>query len=181
MGSSGGIAGGTTSLNLLDVGEEVIPRQSVSSEIAPDSGTVFLSYWTARKSEPITSLLSGTGGNGTTTPTLCRIGIYSATGGTLTLVASTANITTLWGAGFTTYTPALQATWNKVAGQRYAVGFLCIATGMPLIECCPVRYHSSGKAPKIQGEFTGQSNLPASIPEASLGNGYRMFQCLVLP
>lgn len=172
-------------LNFLDVGEEVFPREWANSEIAPDSGRLMLSYFTARKTETINRLLTGTGGAayvGSAPSGRARIGIYSVAGnGDLTLVASTTNDLTLWSATYTTYTPLLSSSFSKVAGNRYAIGILCVGTTMPQIECCQVRYHSAERSPRIQGELAGQTDLPSSVTAGSLGRGFRKYQMIMLP
>jgi hypothetical protein len=167
--------------NLLTVGEEVAPRDLVQLEYPLDSGTCFFSYFTARKTEPITKVQTGINGNAAASLTLARIGLYTASGGTLTLVASTANDTSLWTATGTPYQKTLSATFNKTAGVRYAVCLLAVGTTMPVLECIAVRYQSAGFAPRLQGELAGQSNLPASTPESGLASSYRRFQAILLP
>jgi hypothetical protein len=167
--------------NLLASGEEVLPRDLCQLEYPLDSGTCFFTYFTARKTEPITKVQTGINGTAGASLTLARVGVYTAVGGTLTLVASSVNDTTMWTATSTPYQKALSATFNKVAGVRYAVCLLAIGVTMPVLECIAVRYQSAGFAPRIQGELAAQSNLPASTPESGLSTSYRRFQAILLP
>lgn len=167
--------------NLLVTGEEVLHRDLVQLEYPLDSGTCFFSYFTARKTEPITKVQTGINGTAGATLTIARVGVYTAAGGTLTLVASTPNDTAMWTATGTAYQKAFSATFNKVAGVRYAVCLLAVGSTMPVLECIAVRYQSAGLAPRLQGELTGQANLPASTPESGLATSYRRFQAILLP
>lgn len=168
--------------NLLTTGEEVLPRDLVTNDSGNlDTGTVFFSYFTARKTEMITQVMTCTGGQAAAALTLARIGIYSASGGTLTLVASTANDTALWASTFTPYTKALSAGFNKVAGTRYAVALLAVGTTMPQLEYVAVRFSTAGSAPIIQGQLAAQANLPASTAESGHDHGFRRFQAILLP
>ena len=175
------LPGGSPDLNLLASGEEVLPRDLVQVEYPLDSGTCFFSYFTARKTEPITKVQTGINGTAGASLTIARVGVYTAAGGTLTLVAASANDTSMWTATSTPYPKALSGTFNKVAGVRYAVCLLAVGTTMPVLECIPVRYQSAGFAPRIQGELAGQANLPASVSEAALAASYRRFQAILLP
>jgi hypothetical protein len=184
IGRTGGDRSATTlasTLNLLNPGEEVISRDDVVSGQAVDTGTVFFSYFTARRSEAITKVQVNTGGTAGVTLTLARVGVYTAIGGTLTLVASTTNDTTMWTAANTAYQKALSATWNKLGGQRYAVAVLVIGTTMPTLEALAVRPLTVALPPRIQGELVSQADLPASTPESGLAAGTRRFQAIFLP
>jgi hypothetical protein len=179
--AAGSQASLTSIFDLVTVGEEVMPRETVASEYALDTGTAFFTYFTARKSEPITQVSTAVYGIAAATLSRARVGIYQASGGTLSLVAATANDTSMWTATFTTYPKALSATWNKVAGNRYAFCVLAVGTTMPVLGCQQNRYQDVARAPRIQGELAGQTDLPASVSEAGLANGYRRFQGMLLP
>lgn len=167
--------------NLLASGEEVVYRDNVSSEVDLADGDFYLSFFTARKTETITSLFT-VSGNAATGTTLARIGIYSINGaGNGTLVASTANDLALWSGFFTPYTPALSAPWSKVSGNRYAVGIIWTGVTPPAVECCPIRYGSAGFAPRIQGQLSGLTDLPANFTDASLSTSHKRFQMIVRP
>jgi hypothetical protein len=165
----------------LAVGEEVLPRDIVVNDFGLDTGTVFFSYFTARKTEAITKVQTGTASTAGATLTIARVGIYTASGGTLTLINSSVNDTTMWTAAFTAYQKALSSTFNKVAGTRYAVGLLAIGSTMPVLECNQIRFLSAASAPRLSGELAGQANLPASQLESGLTVGSRRFQAILLP
>ena len=132
-----------------------------------------LVYFTARKSETVSSLRTLSGTAAGATPTLCRVGLYGvAANGDLTLLASTANTTSLWSAATTRYDTALSASYAVTAGIRYAVGLLCV-TGASL----PTVYVNNGGAaaevgldPRLCGVVAGLTDLPSSVTAASVGD-----------
>lgn len=160
--------------NALTVGESSIPRQlATSSVITMTSQLLRLSYFTAQKTETITTLRVTTGGTGAgATPTLVRLGVYSVdpSTGDLTLIASTANDTTLLATPAGSNSKALSASWAKVAGLRYAVGLL-VVTGAtaPTIAANASALASTeiASAPKLACAVASQADLPASLASAS--------------
>lgn len=140
------------------------------------SGAIRFSYFTPQATTAVTKAITITGSTAAAaTPTLCRIGLWSvAANGDLTLVASTANDTSLWSSTFTEYATNLSATYTLIGGQRYATGGLVVsATTVPNI----MGFSSiSGAAttfardPRVAGTITGQSDLPASITAGSIAN-----------
>lgn len=88
----------------------------------------------ARKSEVITTLAAVTGSTAAAaTPTVCRYGVYTvAPDGTMTLVASTPNDTTMFSVANTAYPRALSTPFNKQAGVAYCFGMAIVsAAGAP--------------------------------------------------
>ena len=166
---------------------------SVSMDLAPGrtsltdtlnaviSGTMYLTYFTATKTETVTAIAVFTGNTAAAaTPSLCRYGIYSVAGnGDLTLVASVANDTSLFAGTVTRYSRNLEASWSKVAGTRYAFGLLVVTAGAaPNIVCQNTGTGGSVVAamflaPRVTGSVTGQSDLPASVSNASITTSYR--------
>lgn len=164
-----------TDLNGLDNGESTMTRgELTSTPSATTSGKLALSFFTATKSETINNVRAVTADiAAAATPTLCRIGIYSVDPVTkdLTLVASTANDTTLFAAIDTTYTKALSAPLYKNKGQRYAVGVLIVsAAAMPTLIGKTYRSpaNEAFMQPHIVAALSGQSDLPATISDSSL-------------
>lgn len=106
------------------------------------------------------------------------MGIYSvAANGDLTLVASTPNDTTLFAATFTSYSKALSAALNKVAGQRYALGLIVVtAAAIPSFigwagVNASIFQATMLQSPTLAARMNGQVNLPANIPVGSLTGG----------
>jgi hypothetical protein len=154
-------------------GESALPRQLINSTgISMTSGTIRLTYFTARKSETVNNVrvLCGTTAAGAT-PTLIRVGIYTvANNGDLTLVASTASDTTLLAAANTAYTKALSAPYAKVAGTRYALGLIVVtAAALPTMGGNSViggLGSEAGQTPKLCASFAAQTDLTTPITNA---------------
>lgn len=169
--------------DLLVTGEEVTTRGLVQSEYPLDSGTIFFTYFTARKTEPITKIRTGVYGTAGATLTRARVGVWSVSAaGLLTPIASSTNDTAMWTGTFQSYAKSLSATWNKTAGTRYAVGLLAVGSTMPVLATHAVKFLDVADGPRVQGELAGQTDFPGgTIADASLANGYRRFQAILLP
>lgn len=170
------VSGTTTTAEPLDAdqltaGEGTMRRRNiVSTAVATSTGSLRLSYFTARKTETITSLRLISGGTAAgATPSLVRAGVYTvADNGDLTLVASIANDTTIFANISTAYTRALSASLAKAAGQRYAVGILVVtaAAAPTVLGNNFVAASEAGQAPRLCAAFHGQTDLPASVTNA---------------
>lgn len=167
------------SQSLLTSGEASIARflAQTASAGTLSNQALRLTFFTARKTEAITQIRIPSGPTAAAaTPTVCRVGIYSvAANGDGTLVQSIANDTTLWAAGNTDYLRSLSGTFNKVAGQRYAMGWLCVTgataptiPGFLFMGAGTPGNNASARAPRIGGSLSGQSDLPASFTDAGL-------------
>lgn len=170
----------------LTSGEGVINRDSIGSNALPiTSQQIRWSYFTARKSETVTKVLTVTGTTAAAaTPTLCRVGVYEVEdNGDLTLIASTANNTSLWAATFTVYTTDLQVPFEKVAGTRYAVGVIIVtAAATPTFQGGSTSISSvvTGLPPKLCGLLGSQADLLSTVPAASVSDsGIRIYSALV--
>jgi len=169
--------------NAITTGEEILPRLNVpGAQQLAASGTLHLTYFTARKTEAITKIRMLSDGTAATGTTLARMGIYSVDGGgNLTLVASCANDATLFSGTYTPYQKTLTATFNKVKGTRYAIGVLVVGAGMPAITGTTCAGADASLAPRLCGIVTGQANLPASVTAATVAEDYRIFQATIAP
>lgn len=186
--TTSGSLGGTTSFRVVrlsvaadgdlpTVGEFVPRREYITSnQIAATSGTLVLRYFTADKTEAINTLTAYTGTvAAAATPTICRMGIYAvADNGDITLVASTPNDTALFTVINTAYSKGLSATFNKVAGVRYATALLVVSGaavptwhGQQLAATNPTNAFVRD-APAIVGRVLSQTDLPASVVAASI-------------
>lgn len=98
-----------------------------------------------------------------------RIGLYSYSGGTLTLVASCANDGNLWkGASATIISKAFSATYDADPGI-YFIGALynqSAQSTQPVVSGGPAHTHPSGtiftNSAKLNGTLASQANLPSS-------------------
>lgn len=160
--------------NLLATGEETLPRDLVTNSggITMTSGTLRLTFFTARKTETTTQVRVISGGTAAgATPTLCRVGLYAVDAtGDGTLVASIPNDTALFATQLTAYTRSWSVALAKVAGIRYALGDLVVtgATAPTLVGAIPVSSAELAVAPRLSGILTGQTDLPAGFTEAGL-------------
>lgn len=173
------------SSDTLSAGESCMGRREIiSSANALTNQSVRFTHFTATKSETITQISTVTAGTAAgATPTLCKMGVYRVEdNGDVTLLAQTANDTTLFAATTTRYTRALNVPVEKVRGQRYALALLVVSAA-----AFPTFYgHTIGPSvitsaePKLASLANGQADLPASVLNASLGGG-SSFYMEVLP
>lgn len=168
----------------LGVGQETSPRALASVANQPGSGTMRLSYFTARKTEKVGSVVAYTGGAAASAITLSRIGLYTvgADGSSLTaLIASTADDTSLFSAINTEYTKAFSTPVQLVAGQRYAIAPLILATTTPSLYGPPSPPAALlTKFPRTSGAVTGQTDLPASVTSGSIvTSGFSLYFSLL--
>jgi hypothetical protein len=172
--------------DLLTTGEETMSRIGLTNAaaVAPVSGQLRFTHFTARKSETTTQVRVYSGGTAAAaTPTLCRIGLWlidSSGGGTL--VASTANDTTLFAAANTAYTRSWSTPYAKIGGQRYAIAPLVVsATTMPTFPGQSIVMASeANQPPAICNALSGQTDLPASFLVGSLTiSGHRMYAAIL--
>lgn len=165
--------------SLVSAGELVPSREMdyTHSLGLEGSGTLLLTYFTAKRSETISQMRmqSGNAAAGAT-PTLVRWGVYEVdpTTGQGPLVASIANDTSIFASTFTTYTRALSSSWSKVKGRRYAVGVLIVtAAAMPTVLGVAepaISFFNTvlGYAPRLAAGVTGQTDLPADLGSVTL-------------
>jgi hypothetical protein len=160
----------------LASGESTIPNRALLiGNNASGNQTLRLAYFTAVKTEVTTQVrtMSATTAAGAT-PTLCRVGLYTIDGAEAgTLVASTTSDTSLWAAANTAYTKSWASSYLKVAGQRYAIGMLCVtgATAPTWLGTTAVGTAGTAElaiAPRLTGSITSQSDLPSSFANASV-------------
>ena len=171
--------------NALAVGEELLPRLNVNgSQSLNASGSLHLTYFTARKTETINNVQMVTDSTAATGVTLARMGVYSVDPGTgnLTLVAATANDVNLFNGAYSAFQRALTTPFNKVKGTRYAFAVLVVGTGMPNLSAIitPAGIDASA-APRLNGLVTGQADLPATIAAGVPAGDYRIFQATMTP
>lgn len=148
---------------------DVPPRTQVASSSTLVSGTVYFHQFTATRNMTVSQITMGTAGTNSAGLTLCRMGLYTASDTGATLVARTASDTTLFNSTFTAYTRSFDttggypATYNLVAGQRYAIAVIAVGTTMPAINVGTFIPNIIGSlTPRTGGIQTGQADLPAS-------------------
>jgi hypothetical protein len=114
---------------------ETMPRYAPLMEWAGVSGRLWLSYFTPPITTTISQLAVSSGGTAASGTTLARLGLFIVNpDDSITLVGRTASDTTI-GSGI--YSESLRtfsttggypANYTVVAGRRYAIGFLHVAT-----------------------------------------------------
>jgi hypothetical protein len=154
-----------TDPDTLTVGETSMRREYAQGTPQLSTGNMVLTYFTARKTETVNNVQVVVGGTAAAGTTIARYGIYTVDAtGNLTLVASTANDTTLWNGTFAAPSRALSASWSKVAGQRYALGVLFVGTtGPKLSGFAAANSGAMALAPRLNGNVTGLSDLPSTV------------------
>ena len=169
--------------NAISSGEELMSRHdTIGASPLNASGTVHLSYFTARKTETAANIRMLTDNTAATGVTLAKMGVYSVDGsGNLTLVASTANDTALFDDAYSPYQKAFTATFAKTKGARYAAAVLVVGTGMPTMTGITCSGADASLPPRICGMLAGQADLPASIAAGTVAEDYRIFQATITP
>jgi hypothetical protein len=161
------------SLDLLTTGEESIPRwvAAASNTAHPGTGILWLTFFTARKSDTGTAV-KWAGGNTAAgaTPTLIRWGLFEVQAdASLTMVASTPNDTTLFGSTFSYASKSYSAGYARIAGRRYAHGLLIVSgAAMPTFYGVGGSSAAWGAAPLLCSQVASLSDLPSTIASASL-------------
>jgi hypothetical protein len=151
-------------------GLETAPRAFIRGGVSLTSGTVRLSYVTCHQNTSVSKVSVMTSSAAGATPTLVRFGIYEiAADGGGTLIAATANDTSLLSASPTIYTKDLEDPVDLKAGQRYALGAIVVTgAALPQLQGLGVIGDLTALAPRITGTLSGQTDLPASFSDASL-------------
>lgn len=172
--------------NHLTVGESTFPRQYAASSRALSTGNMFLAYFTARKTETITQVRLNCITAAAATPTLIRIGVWTAddAGALLVQQAATPNDTTLLAAANTDYTKAFSSSFTKTAGVRYAVGCLVVtAAANPIISAAAgaAPGFEASKPPRLVGFVGSQADLPASVAAGGVSANNIMLYAVLLP
>jgi hypothetical protein len=156
---------------------DVPDRYSITQSFAGSSGAILMSFFTPTVSMTISQITVGNGATAAGTPTLVRLGLYTFDGTTATLVARTANDTTIFNTTFTLYTRSFStaegypATYTLEAGTRYGFAYIVVAGTMPTIYNYPIANNIGGSIgallPKINGVRTGQTDLLTSTTIAA--------------
>jgi len=112
-------------------GEGNMPRWLATMSTSGSNGKFVGAVFVANRTETITKLsLNTVASPAQATPSLVRLCVYEvATNGAITLMAATANDTTLLSSAYQSYTRSLTTPWNKVAGKQYAMGVVTVSNG----------------------------------------------------
>ena len=167
----------------IEAGEELMSRRDVIGASPLDaSGTLHLSYFTARKTETANNIRMLTDNVAATGVTLARMGVYAVDGaGNLALITACANDATLFDDVYSPYQRVLTTPFSKVKGMRYAVGVLVVGSGMPSITGITCSGTDASLPPRLCGIVAGQADLPANITAGAVVEDYRIFQATIVP
>lgn len=154
----------------LLAGESTMSRRYITGSGTVALGSMYASFFTARKTETITQVRTVTGPTAQSGATLCRVGLFSVdSAGNLYLVASTANDTTLWAAANTAYTKVFSSSVLLTRGNRYAVGVLQVGgTAVSLAGNTAVLASEAFQPPALSAKVPSLSDLPSSVVAANL-------------
>jgi hypothetical protein len=158
-------------------GIDIFNRQFINATLTLINQVVHLTFFTPLVDITVSSFTTHNGNIGSASATLIRMGLYTWDGTTATLVARTANDTTM----FNTFNAATTrvfstvdgypATYTLTAGQRYAVAVLQNGGTQPNLYINSTNIYTANVfAPRIVGRVTGQTDLPASIAAASIND-----------
>lgn len=176
---------------IVDAGEYVIPRRDIITESPATSGNLYVTHFTAARSETIQTIRTGIGGTVATSAEHAWLGIMSWDGTDYTPVAASVDDPTRWTASFQTYDTQLYAWdhpgeegfegWNKVAGQQYAFWILWIGEGTaPSLPAGGGWYADALEEPRTNAYIGSQTQPPAApISGSFFGPDSRRFQGLM--
>jgi hypothetical protein len=152
---------------------DVYPRMGNFSATLT-SGTVYFTFFSPLWTTTISSVTAISAGTASTGTSLVRFGLYSLSGGTATLVASTANDTTVFSSTNTASTRNLDTSYQLVAGNRYALAVLVVGSTPGTVYTAfnnpPAAL--SALEPRLTGAVALQTNLPStasSFTASSIG------------
>jgi hypothetical protein len=162
---------------------DVFPRHLYgalgTTGITQGAGQVIWYFFTPVKTVTVSQMTMVTGSTASSGLTLARMGLYTFDETTATLVARTANDTTLFSVVQTVYTRSFDttggypATYQLVAGQRY--GFAVIQVGGTARGSLIGGNSSSvifGLTPRITGFVSSQSDLPTTQAITNTGGNF---------
>jgi hypothetical protein len=155
---------------------ETIPRFGHVGSPAV-SGQAWFVYFNPQADITIATLGASFADVASATPTLSRLGLYTASANdSLTLVARTANTTSLGSVTFSDVELALATTggypasYTLTKGTRYAIGYLGVAATAASLRVAGVT--NASLAPVLCRRITGQADLATSYAVGTLTTHY---------
>jgi hypothetical protein len=173
------IAGLSGVLNMPTNAVDVVPRANLASFPFATNGNVNFTMFTPLANLTVSSFAISSGANTTVGATLVRLGLYVWNEGTqtATLVARTANDTSILSSSDTTFTRNFDTTggypasYSLVAGSRYAVAWVIVgATSFTRIPSVAGQNSVFLQTPVISRTLSGQSDLPISTGSTTANN-----------
>lgn len=135
----------------------------------PASGVEHLTFFRADKAMTINHIKFGTGGTAASGTTLARVGLYTVSGGTYTLVTSCANKTT-FGGSYAQVDCVLTAAYSLIPGTIYAIGNIQVGTTPASIFGAWYNNAYLGSSPALALTKTGLTDLGATVTGAGTTN-----------
>jgi hypothetical protein len=150
---------------------DVPSRTQVNATTAVSTNITYFSFFTPTEALTISNISFSSGSTPASGVTLVRFGLYTFDGTTATLVARTNNDSSRFTVANTVYTGALDSTggfptsYNLVAGNRYAVAVVVVASTTP--QLAAVTFGAASTAimalsPRVVGFANATSDLPAT-------------------
>ena len=169
-----------------DGAQPIMARELVSAgTITPLSGGMRLKFFTPERWGTYSNVRIPTGTAAAAGLTLCRIGLYKVEeDGSATLIASTANDTTLFGSANGSNQIAFTAPVTVEAGIQYALGILQVGTtpgrltgqlGIAAMNA------ENAKLPRYSATITPLTDIPASFVDADLTNQNDSVYAVLVP
>ena len=150
---------------------DIPTRTDVNATTAITTNITYFSFFTATEALTVSNISFSSGSTPASGVTLVRFGLYTFDGTTATLVARTNNDSSRFTVANTIYTGALDSTggfpttYNLVAGTRYAVAVVVVASTTP--QLAAVNFGAASTAimnlsPRVVGYAGSTSDLPAT-------------------
>jgi hypothetical protein len=164
---------------------DTVERNFASGSGAPGLSTNAFVFFTPLINLTVSQISMATAGTASSGLTLARMGLYTFDGTTMTLVARTANDTTLFNAAHTVFTRSFNttggypSTYTLVAGERYAVG-VC-QTGSTAANFRALAHQTlqelmlQNLSPRITGIKTAQTDLVTTNTTFNNTTAYTLF------
>ena len=142
------------------------------------SGTTYFTFFTPLKTLTLDEISVSSAGTASSGATLVRFGLYTYDETTATLVAATANDTTIFSTRNTLYTRAfstggsLPATYTLQAGVRYGLAVLWVGStpGNAYVAYGFAPGSVASLSPKLNGAVTSQTDLPTTATPVTTYN-----------
>jgi len=162
---------------------DVVSRANVQTAAVLTSGTCHFTCFTPSSNTTVGQFVISTGPNSAMVgATLIRMGLYTYVDSTATatLIAASTNNTGLFTAVSTSYTQAFSTpSITLVAGQRYAVGIVVVATTPPQIASASIAGVTADLLPHMARQKALAGDLPA--PSVVTARASNMFNTRLTP
>lgn len=160
---------------MLVTGFSVVPQRRGSASAGTVTTNMIWTYFRSPRTIISSQVKVACGIAAVATPTLVRIGLYTVdptTGALLSLIASTANDTSVFGTINSVYTKSWSSPVNVTRGQWYALAVLQVSgAATAQVVCGPASGNNSlalSDFPKLVGSLNGQADLPATVAGGSV-------------